>query len=132
MERLDVVDRGAPSGAELQAAVGHDVEGRGALRDAHGVVAGQHDDGVAQPDPASALGERAEEDFRRRGVADLLVEVVLGQPEGVEAHLLGAQRLLEGLPVDPIVHVDALGPGLRRLHLGHQSELHPRPSITAE
>ena len=63
------------------------------------MVEGQHDHAGAEPDAPRPLRRRAEEHGRPRDAA-VLVEVVLGDPEGVEAPLLGGLRLLEQLGVE--------------------------------
>src|SRR3981189_2650298 len=50
-----------------------------------------------QPNVLGALAHCSEEDLRRRGVAVLLQEVVLGQPHRREACLVGGLHLVEAI-----------------------------------
>src|SRR5262249_19849979 len=63
-------------------------------------------------------------------VADFREEVLFGEPEIREAGVLGGRGVFEVLPVDRSLGV--LGPGLRDLELGHQSEFHPATSHRPE
>ena len=125
-ECLGVVPGGAPAGAQVQTSVREDVERGRALGHPDRVVTGQHDHTVPQPDPGGAGRQRGQEHLRRRAVGDLLVEVVFGRPVVVEPDLLGQHGLGERVPVDPMVDVLALEPGLGRLHLRDEAELHGR------
>src|SRR5258707_7066514 len=118
------IGRGAAPGAELAAAVAEHVERGDALGDVEGIVAGHEHDGISQADPARALAERGQDHVRRRAVADLGIEMLLGDPEMVEAHLLGGDRLVEGMPER--VALRGLDPRSRYLEMRHQSEFHRR------
>ncbi len=65
----------------------------------------QDDDGRADTDPLRASGHPACDDHQVRGDA-VPLEVVLGQPDGVEAQLLGFLDLLELGPEDVFVVPD--------------------------
>ena len=62
------------------------------------MVERQDGDGGSQADPPGALGERAHEDGHRRTDA-VLREVVLGEPHGIVAELVGVRRLREDVGV---------------------------------
>jgi len=66
-----------------------------------GIVGGELDHAVAQPDALGALAGGAQEDFRRRGVRVLLEEVMLDLPRVVVAQPVGqldlGQRILQQL-----------------------------------
>jgi hypothetical protein len=95
VERVQFGDRGALAEAELDAAVGEQVEGGHLFRDARWMVGGQLDDAVAEPDVLRALAGGAEEDLRRGGMRILLEEVVLHLPGIVEAQAVGQLDLVE-------------------------------------
>ena len=84
-------------GAPLHPAVGDEVEGGEALRDARRVVvAGRHqDDAVPEADPLRALGRGGQEHLGGRGVRVLLEEVVLDLPGVVDAEPVGQLDLRE-------------------------------------
>src|SRR5262249_12816985 len=109
---------------ELDAAAAQDVDRRHALGDVERVVAGHKDDGEAEADRLGTLAQGREEDVGARAVADLEIEMLLGDPEMIEAGGLGGDALVETVPE---------GLALRRLaeragdlELRHQSELHRR------
>ena len=87
-------------------------------------MAGHEHDGIAEADPPRALAERGQDHVRRRAVADLGIEMLLGDPEMVESDLLGGDRLVEGVPER--VALRGLDPRPRYLELRHQSEFHRR------
>ena len=74
--------------------------------------------------------QRAEDDLGRRRVRAALAEVVLDQPDRVEAELVGELDLLERLLVGPLlglalaVRVGLARPGLGDVDLVEQVELH--------
>ena len=127
-ERLGVVPGCAPARAEVHAPVGQNVERGRALGDPDRVIAGEDDHAVPQPDARRPRREGRQEDLGGGAMGDLLVEVMLGRPVVVEADLLGEDGLGQRVPVDSMVHILAGRPGLRRLHLGDQSELHGGPA----
>jgi hypothetical protein len=73
------------------------VERRDALRDACRVVdrRRQVHHAEAQPDVLGALARSGQEHLRRGGVAVLLEEVVLGEPDGREPRLVSGLDLVE-------------------------------------
>ena len=92
--------RGAAArGAEVEPAVGDDVEHRGALGHPHRVVVAERHAhrGVADADARRLRRHRGEEDLRRAHVRVLDERVVLDRPHAVEAHLLREHRLLDAV-----------------------------------
>ncbi len=92
--------RGAAArGAEVEPAVGDDVEHRGALGHPDRVVVPERHAhrGVPDPDARRLRGDRGEEDLGRAHVRVLDERVVLDRPHAVEAHLLGEHRLLDAV-----------------------------------
>ena len=98
-EALELEARRRAAGAEVDAAVGEEVEHRGRLGRAHRVVVGLRREAhaVADAQTLRARGDGAVEHLGVRAVAELLEEVVLHRPERVEAHLVAEHRLLEGV-----------------------------------
>jgi hypothetical protein len=115
--------RRAP-GAELDPAVGDQVEDGHRLGRADGVVVrpGQQPHAVADADVLRAGGDGAVQHLGVGAVRVLLEEVVLDGPERVEADLVAEHGLLDGLLVGAVL---ALGiPGPRHRDLVEQRELH--------
>ena len=85
------------AGAELDAAVGDEVEHGDPLRDPRRVVERWRglDDAVAEAQVAGALRDRGEEHLGRARVRVLLEEVVLDLPDVVDPELVGELALLE-------------------------------------
>ncbi len=118
------MDRGRPSGAELQATTAQEVEGGGHLGGPDRVVVGegQQPDAVADADRLGGGGDEREEHLRRRGRREVLEEVVLDRPHRPEADVLGQLHLVDDVP-------EALGFGARvepgrDLPLVEEAELH--------
>ena len=86
--------------------------------EAHGMVQRHLDDGEPEPRARGACRQRTGE-RNRIGVGALAREVVLGEPEVVEAHRLGEHALLELL-----VDAREVVRGRRRHGQGHPAELH--------
>ena len=99
VESAEFTDGGTFPGAELDTPVGEQVDGGDALGHPCGVIDGgqQVHDPEAQPDVLGPLAGRGQEDLRRRGVAVLLEEVVLGQPDGGEPGLVGGLHLVQAV-----------------------------------
>ena len=97
------------AGAELDAPARDEVEHRGALGHARGVLVAerQREDPEAQADALRALRGGAEEHARGARVRVLLEEVVLDLPRGVEADAVGELDLLEGVLDEPLLAVVA-------------------------
>ena len=109
---------GAASGAHIDAAVGEVVHHGDALGDAHRMVVGQDDDAKAQADALGQLAQRAENNFRAWRHAEGGEEVVLDEPDVIEAHLVGQADLLDGFLDDGVVVQ------LGTLHFVGQAEFH--------
>ena len=107
------------AGAEVDAAVGDEVEHRDRLRGADRVVVRLRQQPHAVPD-ADVLGagrDRAVEHLGVRAVRVLLEEVVLDGPERVEAHLVAEDGLLDRVLVGLVLlarRPRARAPGSRR------------------
>ncbi len=84
-ERRQLGDRGALAHAELAAAIAKQIEHRDALGDARGMVGGELEDAVAEPDVLGALAGGGEKGFRRRRVRIFLQEMMLHHPGVVVA-----------------------------------------------
>jgi hypothetical protein len=112
------------AGAELDATVRQDVEGRDALRDAGGMVDRRErvHDAVGETDPLGALRRGGEEQLRGARVRVLLEEVVLDDPHAVDADAIGVLDLLERLVHHP--PLVAVLPRAGNLVLVEESELH--------
>ena len=115
--------RGA-AGAELEPAVGDDVERGGAFGDARRVIdLGQAErDALTDVDVLGHRGRGREEDLRRRRMAVLLEEMVLDLPDLVEAQFIGETDLLERLVIDAPFR--GLGPGTLDGMLVEDAEFH--------
>ena len=105
VERVQLGHRRAFAEAELDAAVGHQVERRDSLGDARGMVRRQLHDAVAEADVLRALARGGEEHLRRGGVRVLLEEVVLDLPGVVEAEPVGELDLVERVLEEPVLAV---------------------------
>ena len=106
VESAEFTDGGGFPGAELDAAVGEQVEGGDAFGDPGGVVdrGRQVHDAESQPDVLGPLAGCGQENLRRGGMAVLLEEVVLGEPDCGEAGLVGGLDLVQALlQHDPLV-----------------------------
>ncbi len=79
---------------DVQAPAAQVVEHRELDGQTHGMVEGHLDDGEADPGARGARGESARE-RDGIGVGALAGEVMLGEPQVVEAHGLGQHALLE-------------------------------------
>ncbi len=85
--------------AEMDAAFGENIERRDAFGDLDRMVhrGRQADDAVPDAEPRGLAGEEGEEGLGRRHMRILGERGVLDRPDGVEAHRLGEQRLLDDL-----------------------------------
>ena len=106
--------------AEIQASVGQEVDRGHLLGQQHRIVPGQHHHRRAQPDPAGAAGQVAQEIERGRQLPDA-GEVVLDDKHAVIAELLGMEHIVDVLAVAEAV---ANRPFASRLGPAEQPELH--------
>ena len=119
------------AGAEVDAAVREQIEGRETLGHPGRMVEGRRhlDDAVAEANALGALRDRGQEHLRRARVAVLLEEVVLDLPHVVDPEPVGERALLERLLQHAVLGVGV--PGARQLVLVEDTELHahrtPRP-----
>lgn len=113
VEPAELTDRRRFTGAELDAAVGQQVQGGDAFGDPGGVVdrRRQMHDAETEPDVLGPLAGGGQEDLRRRGVTVLLEEVVLGQPDGGETRLVGRLHLVQAFLQQDVLVVGAQGRG---------------------
>ena len=121
-ERRQLGDRGALAHAEFAAAVGQQVEHGDALGDAGGMVGGELEDAVAEPDLLGALAGGGEERFRRRRVRILFEEVMLDLPGVVVAQPVGELELGQRVLIELVLV--ALFPRPRQLQLIEDAEFH--------
>ena len=128
--RVDVVAEGAGlllgaalAEADLEPAVGQDVERRAALGDLDRVVHlhRQADHAVADANALGGAGDVGQEGLRGAHVRVHREGGVLDGPDDVEAHLLGQQRLLTDLAKDLVI---ALAARIGGLGLVDQGESH--------
>ena len=115
---LVLVVAGAAADADLQTPAAEVVEHGELDGEAHGMVERHLDDGEPQPRARGARRERAGE-WNRVGIGALAGEVVLGEPEVIEAHRLGQHPLLELL-----MDAGQVIRGRRGQGQGHPPELH--------
>ena len=106
--------------AEIEAAVGQEIERGDLLGQQHRVVPGQHHHRRAEPYALGAAGKVAQEIERRRELPDAR-EVVLDHEHAVIAELLGVQHVVDVLGVAEAV---SDRPFTRRLGSAEQPELH--------
>jgi len=97
------------------------IDHRHALGDADRVVVGEDHDTEAEADALRQPAERAEQHLRARRHREAREEVVLDEPDGVEAHLVGEDALLQRLLDDPVIVHD------RSLHLVGEAQSHALP-----
>ena len=121
-ERLEFGDRGTFAHAEFGPAARQQVEHRHALGDVGGMVCGELQDAVAQPDLLGALAGRRQERGGRGRVGIFLEEVVLDLPGIVVAQPVGELELAQRVLVEPVLV--AFLPGSRQLQLIEDAELH--------
>ena len=123
-EAAELGDGGGFAGAELDAAVRHQVEAGDAFGDALRRVGGELHDAVAEPDVLRPLAGGAEEHFRRRRMGILLEEVVLDFPRVVVAQPVRQFDLRQRVLVQPLLV--ARPPGARKLQFIEDAEFHGR------
>ena len=121
-ERRQLGDRGALAHAELAAPVTEQIEHRDALGDARGMIGGQLEDAVAEPDLLGALARGGEEGFRRRRVRIFLEEMMLDHPGIVVADPVGGLQLRQRVLIEP--QLVAVAPWPRQLQLIEDAEFH--------
>ena len=85
------------------------------------------DDADAQTNAGGALADGRQGKIGSAVMGPLGAEVVLREPDAMEAHLLGVGDLLQGLPDAAGLAVG--GPGLGDLNLVEESDLHGVPPM---
>jgi hypothetical protein len=120
VETLIVPGKSAPAHAELEPPLGEMVDRRDVLGQAQRVAQREHLDRDADLDAPGARRQRRCDHQRRRKYRSILLEMDLGEPDGVEAHVLRrlhlAQRIVEGR---------RLAHPRRARELREQAEFHP-------
>jgi hypothetical protein len=106
--------------AEIEAAVGQEVERGNLLCEQYRIVPGQHHHRRAETDAFGAAGKIAQEVERGRQLADTR-EVVLDHEHAVIAEFLGIEHIVDVLPVAEAVSNRACA---GRLGPAEQSEFH--------
>ena len=124
VEAAELEPRGALADAEIDPAVGDDVERGDAFGGARRVVVVRDHlaDAVAEADAVGQRRGAGEEDLGRRGVRILLEEVMLDLPGIVVAEPVGEHDLVERLVEQPLLV--ARRPGPRQLQLVEHAESH--------
>src|SRR5439155_3677830 len=102
-ERRQFGDGGALTHAELDAAIAQEIEHRDALGDARGMIGGELEDAVAEPDVFGALAGGGEEGFRRRRMRIFLEEMMLHHPGIVIAEAIGGLELRQRVLIEPVL-----------------------------
>ena len=127
VEAAELEPRGAFADAEIDPAVGDDVEGGETLGRARRVIVVRDHlpDAVAQADGFCARRGGGEENLRRRGMGIFVEEVVLHFPGVVVAEPIGQRDLVQRLMKQ--IALVALVPGPRQLQLVENSEAHFHP-----
>ena len=125
-----LLHRRGPARAPLDAALGEHVDRRNLLGHAHRRCepVRHQADAEAQADVLGDLAQGAEHDVGCRAVGAALTEVVLDQPDRVEAELVGQLDLLEGLVVGLLLGLalvlrELAGPGAGNVDLVEQVQL---------
>jgi hypothetical protein len=121
-ERRQLGDRRALAHAEFAAAVAEEVEHRDALGDACGMIGGELEDAVAEPNLPGALTRRSQERFRRRRMRILFQEMMFHDPGMVVAEPVGDLELRQRILVK--AEFVALLPRTRQLQLIEDAEFH--------
>ncbi len=100
VEAAEFADRGRFAGAEFDTAIRDQVQGGDPFGDPGRMIdrRRQMHDAESQPDVLGPLARSRQEHLRRGGVTVLLEEVVLGEPDGGEAGLVGGLDLVESSP----------------------------------
>ena len=98
-EGFEFVGVAAAADAQLEASVADHIDDGGVFGDAQGVFKGQDDDGGAEAQALRALADGGEEWEGGGQHAAQVLEVVLGDPDCVEAELVGGVKDLQVLAV---------------------------------
>ena len=98
-ERLVGRQVAARSDPDLQPPAAHQIEHRGVLRHPDRQLQRQADDAGPEADPCGARSGLGKKHEGRRQAAFVLVKMMLRDPGGIEAAILGVDDLREGQPV---------------------------------
>ncbi len=99
-ERCQFGDRGALAHAELDAAAAQQIEHRDALGDARGVIGGELENAVAEPDIFGALAGGCQKRFRRRRMRIFFQEMMLDHPSIVVTEPVGGLQLRQRILIE--------------------------------
>src|SRR6185312_12018946 len=121
-ERRELGDGGALSHAELATTVAQEIEHRDPLGDARGMIGGELEDAVAEPDLPGALACGGEEGFGRRRMRIFLEEMMLDDPGIVVIAAVGGLKLRQRVLIK--LQLVALNPRARQLQLVEDTEFH--------
>ena len=99
-ETEDLVHGGGAAGAELDAAIGHDIEHADSLGHPNRMIERQHHDAMADANAFGAAGHASEENLGRGAVGEFVEEVMLDGPHRIEAEAIGEFDLLERLAIN--------------------------------
>src|SRR5712692_2092580 len=100
-EAVQLLRGGRAAGAELHAAIAHDVEDGGLLRHLYRIVELEREEpyAVGDSDVPGALADRAIEDLGRGAVRVLFEEMMLDLPDVVDSDAVGEFDLCQRFPV---------------------------------
>ena len=121
-ERRQFGNRRAFAHAELAAAVAQEIEHRDPFGDTRGMIGGELENAVAEPDLLRALAGCGEKRFRRGRVRIFLEEMMFHHPGVVIAEPVGGLELGQRVLVEP--ELVALFPWARQLQLVKDAEFH--------
>jgi hypothetical protein len=121
-ERRQFGDRGAFAHAEFAAAVAQEIEHRDALGDAGGMIGGELENAVAEPDVFGALGGCGKKRFRRRRMRIFFQKMMFHHPGMIVAAAVGGLQLRQRILVK--FQFAAGLPRARQLQLIKDAEFH--------
>ena len=128
-ERRQFGDRRAFAHAEFAAAVAQEIEHRDPLGDARGMIGGELENAMAEPDLFGALAGGGEKGFRRGRMRIFFQEMMLHHPGMVVAEPVGGLELRQRVLVE--LEFVAGFPRSRQLQLIKDAEFHDVSPATA-
>ncbi len=121
-ERRQFGDRGALAHPEFAAAIAEEIEHRDALGNPRGMIGGELDNAVAEPDIFGALAGGGKKRFRRRRMRIFFQEMMFHHPGMVVAKPVGGFQLRQRVLIE--LHLVACLPRARQLQLIKDAEFH--------
>jgi hypothetical protein len=121
-ERRQFGDRGALAHSEFAAAVAEEIEHRDPLGNARGMIGGELEDAVTEPDIFGALAGGGEKGFRRRRMRIFFQKMMLHHPCMIVAEQVGGFELGQRVLIQP--ELVAGLPRARQLQLIEDTEFH--------